>query len=204
MSMRYRLSALVLALAVGAPAIALATTIIPLDFTTVTGRAAVIAHGRVVELSPQWATDRRGIDTVVTVLVSTYLKGDLGAKITFVVPGGTIGRLRSVRVGAPVFREGEEILVFLAGDGPAFPRIVGFNQGVYRVTVDEQSGRRVVSMPMLAGAVTAATPIVRGDLARKPIPLAQFEASVRAIVQGAEERPGREPGGRPLGKRPRG
>ncbi len=203
MSMRNRLRVFVFALALAVPALARATTVIPLDFQTLTDRATVIAHGRVVALSPQWATDRHGIDTVVTVLVSDYLKGDLGAQVAFVVPGGKIGRLRSVRVGAPVFREGEEVVVFLSAAGPAYPRIVGFNQGVYRVTIDGQSRGRVVALPMLAGEVATPTPIVRGDQSRRPVPIEQFEASVRAIVQQAGGRSPRDPSGRSIGKVPR-
>ena len=181
--MRHRLLVLVAGFALLAPALAQATVVLPLDFRTLATSAEVIAHGRVTALSPQWASDRHGIDTVVTLLVTQYLKGDLGAQITFRVPGGTIGRLRSVRVGAPVFRVDEEIVVFLGAAGPAVPRIVGFNQGIFRVTTDEISGARVVTSPLLAGDVTRPTPIVRGDPARKPVPLDQFEARVRAVLQ---------------------
>ncbi len=198
--MRNTVPVFVLTLVLAAPAVARATTVIPLDFKTLTDKATVVAHGRVVALSPQWATDRHGIDTVVTVLVSDYLKGDLGAQITFVVPGGTIGRLRSVRVGAPVFHQGEEVFVFLSGTGPAFPRIVGFNQGVYRVTIDEQSRTRVVALPMLAGEVAAPTAIIRGDPSRRAVSIEEFEASVRAIVQQGGERPPRDSSGRSIGK----
>jgi hypothetical protein len=181
--MRHRLLVLAAGIALFVPALAQATVVLPLDFKTLAGSAEVIAHGRVMALSPQWASDRHGIDTVVTLLVATYLKGDLGAQITFRVPGGTIGRLRSVRVGAPVFRVGEEVVVFLAPGGPAVPRIVGFNQGVFRVTRDEISGARVVTSPLLAGDVTKPTPIVRGDPSRQPVPLDQFEARVRSVLQ---------------------
>jgi hypothetical protein len=115
--------------------------------------------------------------------VAGYLKGDAGAQIVFRVPGGKIGYLRSVRVGAPVFREGEEIVVFLASSGPAFPNIVGFNQGVFRVTVDQSSGARVVASPLLAGEVATPTPLVRGDPSRKPISFEQFESRVRSVLQ---------------------
>jgi len=186
-----RLLALVMGLALLAPVVAEATVVVPLDLKKLAGNAEVILHGRVTALSPQWASDRLGIDTLVTVQVIGYLKGDFGAEITFRVPGGTIGRLRSVRVGAPVFHEGEEVVVFLAATGPEFPHIVGFNQGVYRVTVDRASGTRFVASPMLAGEVTTPTPIVRGDRSRRPVPLEQFEAQVRSIL--GRDRPDRAP-----------
>jgi hypothetical protein len=181
--MRQKLPAFVVALCVLAPLLAEATVVLPLDFRQLTGKATAIVHGRVVTLTSQWAAEGRGIETMVTVQVTSYLKGDFGAQMTFRVPGGKMGRFRAVTVGAPVFREGEEVIVFLGADGPAIPRIVGFNQGVYRVAVDRMSGARVVTPPVLSADVTAPTTIVRGDPSRKPIPLEQFEARVRSMVE---------------------
>jgi len=181
--MRHKLLVLAVALCVLGPLFAEATVVLPLDFRQLTGKATAIARGRVVALTPQWATDGRGIETIVTVQVTSYLKGDFGPQMTFRVPGGKMGRFRAVTVGAPVFREGEEVIVFLGADGPAIPRIVGFNQGVYRVAVDPASGVRVVTPPLLSSDVTAPTPIVRGDPSRKPIPLEQFEARVRSMLE---------------------
>ena len=155
--MRYKLPFLVVALCVLAPRLAESTVVLPLDFRQLTSKASTIARGRVVSVIPQWATDRHGIDTIVTVQVSSYLKGDVGPQVTFRVPGGKIGRLRSVTVGAPVFREGEDVIVFLGADVPAIPHVVGFNQGVYRVLVDQASGQAVVTPPVLAD-VTVPTP----------------------------------------------
>lgn len=165
------------------PVLAEATTVVPLDFRQLTDKASTILRGRVVSLNPQWASDRHGIDTIVTLQVSNYLKGDFGPLVTFRVPGGTIGRWRSVTAGAPVFREGEEVIVFLGAAGAAIPRVVGFNQGVYRVTVDQKTGTRLVTPPPLS-EVSTPTPVVRGDASRKPMPVAQFEGRVRAMLQG--------------------
>ncbi len=181
--MRYRSSAFVFGFWFLMAALAGATSVIPLDFKTLTGNAEVIAHGRVIAVTSQWASDRNGIDSVVTLAVSDYLKGDLGAQLVFRVPGGTIGRWRAVRVGAPVFREGEEVVVFLASNGPTFPHIVGFNQGALRVSADPVTGARLVASPILAGEVTTPTPLVRGDPSRQPETLEQFSARVRAVLQ---------------------
>jgi len=183
LAMRLKTCTLVLCAIVLVPAFARATSVRALDFQTLTKNADVIAHGQVVALASQWASDRNGIDTVVTVLVSDYLKGNLGAQIVFRVPGGKIGRLRSVTAGAPAFEEGEDVIVFLAASGPAFPRIVGFNQGVFRVRVDQGSGARVVASPLLAGEVTTPTPLVRGDLSRAAVSLQQFQARVQSALQ---------------------
>ncbi len=197
--MRYRLPVFVVAVCLFAPLLAEATVVLPLGFRQLTDQATVIAHGRIVALSPQWTTGHPGIETLVTIQVTNYLKGDLGAQLTFRVPGGKVGRFRVVTAGAPGFREGEEVIVFLGAVGPAIPTIVGFNQGVYRVTVDQATGGRVVTPPSMAD-VTVPTTIVRGDPARKPTPLDQFQARVRAMVVGSENG-AREPRGRIRDKR---
>src|SRR3989454_3262808 len=60
-----------------------------------------IARGRVVAVDAQWTPDRRTIETLVTLEVESYLKGALGGTVQFRVPGGTLGRFRSIVVGAP-------------------------------------------------------------------------------------------------------
>ncbi len=191
--MRHKSPAFAAALCLLAPVLAEATVVLPLDFRQLTSKATAIVRGRVISLTPQWATERHGIETMVTVEVESYLKGDFGPQFTFRVPGGRMGRFRSVTLGAPVFREGEEVILFLGATGPAIPHVVGFNQGVYRITVDRASGARLVTPPILTGDVTTPTLIVRGDPSRRPIPLARFEAQVRSMVSAGaiprEDRP---------------
>jgi hypothetical protein len=167
--------------AVCAAATANATTVIPLDLQQMTARASVIVRGHVVSLRTQM-TGSVSVETVVTMQASSYLKGSFGPQLTFRVPGGTVGVLRSVIVGAPVLHEGDEVVVFLSGTGAMIPSIVGFNQGVFRVMVDGATGGQVVASPLLAGPSRGTTVIVRGDPARKPVPVAQFEQRVRALL----------------------
>ena len=105
----------------------------------VTGARAIV-HGHVVAIEPRWADGHRQIETLVTVRAEDYLKGDLGGEVTFKVPGGQMGPYRRVVVGAPTFREGDEVVVFLNAQGPAVPWISGLNQGVFRVCAE--CGRR--------------------------------------------------------------
>ncbi len=163
-----------------------ATVVMPADLKKLTTTAEAIVHGRVVEVRSQWAPTGRRVETIVTLQVTNYLKGNLGAQLVFRVAGGQIGPYRSVRVGAPVFRPGDEVVIFLAANGPAIPHIVGFNQGVFRVVLDQLSGRRLVSSPALAtGNVRATKPIVRGDPNRKPVALEVFEQQVRSLIEQA-------------------
>src|SRR5690349_11681865 len=75
-----------------------ATTLVPADLGELSRDAVAIARGRVAAVDGRWTDDRRGIETIVTLQVDEYLKGDLGAALRFRVPGGLLGRFRSVVV----------------------------------------------------------------------------------------------------------
>src|SRR5262245_54530347 len=80
-----------------------ATTIVPGDLGELSRDAVAIARGRVVDVRSQWTEDRGSVETIVTLEVETYLKGSLGATVRFKVPGGELGRYRTIFVGAPDF-----------------------------------------------------------------------------------------------------
>jgi len=88
-------SVILLALIVIAPS-ARATTLVPADLGELSRDAIAIARGRVVSVDARWTDDRRAIETLVTIDVAGYLKGDLGSTLQFRVPGGQLGRLRSI------------------------------------------------------------------------------------------------------------
>ncbi len=90
-----------------------ATVLLPAEFREIVGQSQIIAYGRVIDAVPELSDDRKRIDTVVTFEVGTYLKGGRGDTITFRVPGGQVGRYRSVTVGAPMFESGDEAVLFL-------------------------------------------------------------------------------------------
>jgi hypothetical protein len=56
----------------------------------------------------------------VTIDVEESLKGSLGRTVQFLVPGGALGRYRSIFVGAPQFVV-ERVVVFLGWRGPSYP-----------------------------------------------------------------------------------
>jgi hypothetical protein len=57
------------------------------------------------------------------------------------------------------------------------------NQGVFRVRVDAR-GQRMVSTPPVLARSAAPERVVRGAVSRRPMPLEQFTAQVRAVMQG--------------------
>jgi hypothetical protein len=164
------------------PALAHATVLLPADFTEMVTSARAIVHGRVVDVRSEVTADRRDIETFVTLAVGEYMKGDLGRAVTFKVPGGQVGRYRSVMIGAPQFEEGDEVIVFLSARGPSIPYVFGLSQGVYRVA-RAADGRVLVTPPPVMARGPSAERVVRGDPARRPLPIAEFGREVRAILE---------------------
>jgi hypothetical protein len=159
-----------------------ATVLLPADFREVVAGSQIIVYGRVAGVRPEWSDDRSRIDTIVTLQAGSYLKGGPGDAVTFRVPGGQIGRYRNVMIGAPEFREGEEVVLFLSAAGPSIAHVFGLNQGVYRVRVDARTGQRVVVPPVVTASSEIPQTVVRGDRSRRPLPLDSFAASVRTAM----------------------
>lgn len=176
---------LVAAILAAAPPLA-ASIVLPADFRTIVNGSETIVYGRVAAVRAEWTADRRRIESVVSVQAGTYLKGGPGERVTFRVEGGQIGRYKSVTVGAPEFRVGDEAVFFLTSRGPSISRIFGMSQGIFRVRL-EPSGERVVLPPALM-ASGAGTPVRlrRGALDRRSLPLAAFAGQVRQTLAGAE------------------
>lgn len=153
-----------------------AVTVAPLSFEQLIHASSAVVYGRVTSIRAQWSEDRRHVESVVTVEVLKGLKGSAPEAMSFTVPGGQLGRYVNLIPGAPAFSEGDLAVVFLTARGPRLPVTTGFTQGIYRVQRG-RAGELVVQPP-----VVTTGRIARGDTDRKPVPLAAFESSVRAIA----------------------
>ena len=163
------------------PASVQATVLVPASLGELAREAGAIVRGRVIAAEARFTPDRRAIETLVTLDAEATLKGSLGATVQFLVPGGTLGRYRSILVGAPAFAAGQHVVVFLGWTGPSYPYVLGLSQGVFRLQADGDQGWRVTPL-LFTAPVSGAAPVVHGDPARRPVPLADFEQRVRALV----------------------
>jgi hypothetical protein len=161
-----------------------ATVYVPTDFREMVTLSRFIVHGRVVDVRSDPTPDRRTIVTHVTVAIADALKGTPGEEVTFRVPGGQVGRYRRIVVGAPQFERGDEVVLFLSARGPSIPYVFGLSQGVYRVS--RASGRAVVLPPAIMARGAQAERVVRGDPARRPLPLEDFARDVRTAMASAK------------------
>jgi hypothetical protein len=159
-----------------------ATVLAPADLVDLTRDSGAIVRGRVTATNSRWTEDRRAVETLVTVDVESSFKGPLDKTAQFLVPGGALGRYRSVVVGAPQFDVGQRVIVFLAWQGPSYPHLVGFSQGVFRVlNAASESGPVVIPAPIVRPSVGGA-PVARGDPARQAPSLSAFEQRLRATI----------------------
>jgi len=160
-----------------------ASTFLTAEFREIVTDATTVVRGRVTDVRTIRST-AGDVESAVTIAVDGVLKGSAGTFVSMRVPGGVIGRYRTVMVGAPVMRVGDQAVFFLKG-GPGntlWP--VGLSQGIYRISAS-RTGLPVVTAPVLAGVTTNATgPVVRGDARRKSIAVGEFESLVRLVAAG--------------------
>jgi hypothetical protein len=97
-------------------------------------KSTAIVHGKVT--SSYAAFTGSVIYTHYTVQVSERLKGNLGATIDVVVPGGIVGTLRQSFSGTPAFKPGDEYVFFLWTSKAGLTQIIGLTQGLFSVAPD--------------------------------------------------------------------
>lgn len=173
---------------------AAATVVLPADLDTLVRVASLVVYGRVVSIEPRLVDGRRRIERVLTLEVAECYKGGAMEAVELRVPGGQFGSLRTVTIGAPRFRVGEEVVLFLGGDDRRGRYPIGLWQGVFRVRRDPalSSGRLVSPAPVLRNG-EATYRVLRGDGARSAMRLDDFAAAVRQL---ASSLPTRGPAGR--------
>ncbi len=177
-----------------------ATIVVSLDLVQLVQGADSIVAGRVVGVSAAPVAGRF-TDSLVTLEPAAVLKGNAQGTVVFRVPGGDVGRYRTIVVGAPVLRVGDEVVVFLAGSAPQIPHVVGFNQGVLPIMRDDR-GRALLLAPAIAGGAGDSRAAGGRGTARVTT-LTAFAEDVRAIAEGraaaASGRTGARPGKRGSG-----
>lgn len=91
-------------------------------------------------------------------------------------------------VGAPGFREGEEVFLFLGASAPQLPYVLGLSQGVFRVRRDAATGQARVISPVLLAEPGERTSVVRGDASRRRPTVDEFAARVSEALQATRAR----------------
>jgi hypothetical protein len=174
-----------------------ATVVVSLGLVQLVQGADTIVAGRVVAVSPVHV-EGRFTDSLITIEPEAVLKGDARSAVVFRVPGGDVGRYRTIVVGAPALRVGDDVVVFLAGSAPQIPHVVGFSQGVLPIMRDDRGGALLLAPAVDDSAGASRTAGGRGEARVMTLPA--FAEDVRAIVKGRAAAPAGRTGTRP-GKR---
>jgi hypothetical protein len=179
-----RLALIVVVALAGSPVAA--TTLVPADFAQMARESELIVRGTIVNVQAQFSGPRRTIESLITVYVADTLKGAAGTQVIFRVPGGRVGRYRTVMVGAPQFTNGDEVILFLKGRAPAIAMPYGLSQGVYRIS--RETGTAIVT----PAVVTGAGRVIRGDPSRRPLDPSAFARQVQMALTAAAPPTGRQ------------
>lgn len=104
-----------------------------------------VIYGRVIASRPLWDSATRMIWTSTEVLVLDGPKGQAGITLTVTEPGGILNGVGELYPGTPQFRVDQEVILFLYRAPGNRMRVTGLQQGVYQVSVDRQTGERLVT-----------------------------------------------------------
>lgn len=116
-----------------------------MDTKDLTEQSSTIVVGKVTSMRSEWDDEGTKIYTYITVSVGQCIKGSLhGSEITIKQLGGEVGGVGLKVVGAPEYKEGEEVLTFLKGSESDHFQCVGMAQGKYTVIIDETTQQKTL------------------------------------------------------------
>ena len=167
------------------PFVARATTVDPVSFEEMVRSSQRIFVGEVISVQ-SFRADAAGalrIRTRVTFRAGESLLG-AGPLVVLEFRGGTVGDLTEQIAGMPEFAVGDQYVVFAHDGGQWVSPLVGFSQGLFRVSRDARDGTsRVLGYD---GTPIASTSAVGRSAARVsaaitiPMPLSAFVQAIEA------------------------
>lgn len=163
---------LILALPAGA------STFLAMSREELVEKSGAVVAGRVVEVSSYWNREGTAIYTEAVIEVQDSILGKAASHIRVRTFGGEVGDTRLVAPGFPTFGRGEKLLLFLEPQKDGFHRVLGYQQGQFRIRAG-QDGREI-AVPTWE-ADTARILKADGTPARVPraVPLDDFKRQIR-------------------------
>jgi hypothetical protein len=118
------------------------------DEASLTRAAHAVVMGQVVDTQSEWSPGGEFILTYTRVRVDDVAKGTpvSGQTVTVREVGGSVGDYSQEMIGAPTFKQGERVVLFLerAKDrAPGVFQTVALSAGKFLVSIDTASGRLV-------------------------------------------------------------
>jgi len=164
---------------------------VELQLEEITGDSDYILRGEVVDMKSEWNEDRTVIHTYYTISINEQIHGAHGADtITIKQRGGEVDGIGMAVSNSAVFKQGEEVVVFLKPDqaphaagiqqagGQLVTKIVGREQGKYSVAKDPATSDDVIIVNRALFATTEGQLVTRPG---KSIPLDEFITDIKRI-----------------------
>ena len=128
-----------------------------------------VVRGSVQRRAAGWRGGR--IFTEVEVRVSEVWRGRAPARVTVTVPGGEVGPIGQLVAGAPSFRDGEEVVLFLKRGPAGAWGVTGLGLGKFSL-----AGR--TARPDAGGMDVVPSPLAPGERPPEPMPVAELKRRV--------------------------
>jgi hypothetical protein len=161
--------------------VAVAGTVMRLDFAGLTHLSTHVVTGRVLSSAPAWTPDGGAVVTLHELAVAGAWKGEVATElITVRTPGGRMGDYVMEMAGAPQLHAGDHVLLFLERNDDGSFGVVSLAQGSWRVTQAADGSFVVTRDPGAAQLVT-----VGPAGTAPPAEVVDTLASVRAQVDAA-------------------
>lgn len=132
-------------LALAAPAGA--STFLALSQEELAEQADAVVLGKVLTVDSYWNAEGTLIVTEAVVEVQENVLGETPEHVRLLTFGGEAGGYRIEAHGFPTFEKGERLLVYLEPARNGFRRVLGYQQGQYRIRKDKQG--KDVAVPAL-------------------------------------------------------
>lgn len=148
--------------------------------------AAAIILGKCVKTEARFDPTGRWIVTYATFAVEQSMKGNAAGELTIVTPGGVVNGIHQETIGVPVFRAGEEHVVFLRNTRLG-PTPLYFDQGTYNVVAGDRGEKLIVPMPsnVIHIDTQRAMAVAPAD---EPRTLDTFQRAVTDSMHGTQQR----------------
>lgn len=132
-------------LALAAPAGA--STFLALSQEEMAEQADAVVLGKVLTVDSYWNAEGTVIVTEAMVEIEEKVLGDTPEHVRLLTFGGEVADYKIEAHGFPTFQKGERLLVYLEPAKDGFRRVLGYQQGQYRIRKDKQG--KDIAVPAL-------------------------------------------------------
>ena len=165
--------------AAGAPAAA--STFFVMTPDELAAQADSVVEGRVVTVRSFWNAEHTAILTEADLEIDETVLGDAAGVVTLRTFGGKVGNYVIVAHGFPTFRRGERLLLFLEPEQDGARKVLGYQQGQYRIRLDAKG--RAIAVPTFETGVTLLLPNGTTAPAPKALPVEQLKLQIARAAE---------------------